>query len=641
MILRTKPSNRLQHRIVVFFVVLLMAVQLASFLAIRYAIERTAQNSLRDEMRVGARVFKRLLDQNSQQLVEATSVLTYDFGFREAIATRDRDTITSALRNHAARIKASGMSVIGLDGNYVADTHDESNAGKPYANPDMVKRALQLGRTSGIRMMGARPYQVVVVPVLAPLPIAWVSMTFVIDDNTARDLQRLSSSDVTFVRVGGEKPELLATTLPPSRRTDLLAQVRTIIGYGRDGMSTHLGQEEFEVLATPLEDTGDLRIYALLQRSVAEGHAPYLALQAVLMFLAAFALAITLYGSIRIARRITRPVAELADAAQEIARGNYNVRVRPGGDDELGDLARSFHGMVTELAERDNIRDALGKVASTEVVKMLLSGQIELGGEERDVTVMFTDVRNFTALAEKLSPQQSLSLLNEFLTAISEVVENHDGVVDKYLGDGVMAIFGAPVTRPDDAERALECALVIRRRVEALGPTLAARGLPHPEVGLGMNTARVIAGNMGSPSRLNYTVLGDGVNLASRLEGLTKRYHVPIVAGSRTREVVPGIVWRELDKVRVKGKTVAERIFEPLGREGEVSAAELAQLDRWHEALEDFRARRWARARAGFEALADERGYLRLIAIYLGYLREVTANPPGDDWDASFTLYDK
>jgi adenylate cyclase len=634
-------GNRLQNRIVVFFVVLLMAVQLASFLAIRYAIERTAQNSLRDEMRVGARVFKRLLDQNSQQLVEATSVLTYDFGFREAIATRDRGTIASALRNHAGRIKASGMSVIDLEGRYVADTHDDANAGKPFPHPDLVKRAAQLGRTSGIRMMGAKPYQVVVVPVLAPLPIAWVAMTFVIDDNAAGDLQRLSSSDVTFVRVGGERPELLATTLPPSRRESLLAQVRTLIGYGREGITTRLGDEEFEVLATPLEDTGDLRIFALLQRSIADGHAPYLALQAVLMFLAAFALAITLFGSIRIARRITRPVAELAHAAQEIARGNYKVRVRSDGDDELGDLARSFDGMVRELAERDNIRDALGKVASTEVVEMLLSGQIELGGEERDVTVMFTDVRNFTALAEKLTPQQSLSLLNEFLTAISEVVEAHDGVVDKYLGDGVMAIFGAPVTRADDAERALECALVIRKRVEALGPALAARGLPHPEVGLGMNTARVIAGNMGSPSRLNYTVLGDGVNLASRLEGLTKRYHVPIVAGSRTREVVPGIVWRELDKVRVKGKTVPERIYEPLGREGEVSDVDLARLERWHDALEAFRSRRWAHARAGFEALADERGYVRLIAIYLGYLRDLAAKPPAADWDASFTLYDK
>ena len=370
--LRTSSNNRLQQRIVVFFVVLLIAVQLASFLAIRYAIERTAQNSLRDEMRVGARVFKRLLDQNSQQLVEATSVLTYDFGFREAIATRDRDTITSALRNHATRIKASGMSVIDMQGKYIADTHDESNAGKTYPYADMVRRAELLGRTSGIRMMGDKPYQVVVVPVLAPLPIAWVSMTFVIDDSTAGDLQRLSSSDVTFVRVGGIEPQLLATTLPPSRRAPLLAQVRMLIGYGRDGVSTHLGDEEFEVLATPLDDTGDLRIYALLQRSVSEGHAPYLALQAVLMFLAAFALAITLFGSIRIARRITRPVAELADAAREIARGNYNVRVKPGGDDELGDLARSFGGMVQHLGERDKIRDALGKVASSEVVEMLL-----------------------------------------------------------------------------------------------------------------------------------------------------------------------------------------------------------------------------------------------------------------------------
>ena len=636
------PGSRLQHRIVLFFVVLLMAVQLASFLAIRFAIQRTAQDSMREEMRVGARVFKRLLEQNSQQLVEATSVLTYDFGFREAIATRDRDTIVSALRNHGARIKASGMSVVGLDGIFLADTHVEANAGKPYPNPDLIETAASLGRSAGVRLMVGKPYQLVVVPVLAPRPIAWVSMMFVIDDNTARDLQRLSSSDVTFVRAGRDPPELLATTLPPSRRSAMVEVASKVVRDGGNGISTRLGEDEFEMLATPIGDTGpDLKLYALLQRSVAEGHAPYLALQAVLMFLAAVALAITLLGAIRIARRITRPVTELAGAAREIAAGNYAVKVHAAGDDELGDLARSFDGMVKRLAERDSLRDALGKVASNDVVEKFLQGEIELGGEERDVTVMFTDVRNFTGLAESLSPQQSLSLLNEFLTAISEVVEEHGGVVDKYLGDGVMAIFGAPVTRPDDPQRAVDCALRISTRVEALGPALAARGLPHPQVGLGMNTARVIAGNMGSPTRLNYTVLGDGVNLASRLEGLTKRYHVPIVAGSRTRESVTGIVWRELDKVRVKGKTVPERIFEPLGHVGEVPAAMLADLARWHEALDDFRSRRWARARAGLETLADEPTYLRLVAIYLGYLRELAADPPGEEWDAAFTLYDK
>ena len=632
---------RLQDRIVVFFVVLLMGVQLTSFYFIRYAVEQTAQNALREELRTTSRVFRRLMEQNSQQLVEATSVLTYDFGFREAVATRDRGTIVSAMRNHAARIKASGMTLAGLDGNIVADTVDESRVGERFIFPDLIERANQLGRTSGVRIMpDGHLYQVIVVPVLAPLPIAWVAISFVIDDSFANELQRLSSSEVSFVHAS-EPPRVLATTLPPTRVGALLASVPMIIQPGRDALTARMGNEEFEVLATPLDDTGDLRIFAVLQRSVNVGLAPFVMLQAVLLFLAGISLAITLAGAIRIARGIARPVSQLADAAREVAKGNYQVRVNPSGDDEIAELGRAFDGMVKGLVERDNMRDALGKVASSEVVSMLLGGEIELGGEERDVTVMFTDIRNFTVLCETLTPQQSLQLLNEFLTAISEVVEEHGGVVDKYMGDGAMAIFGAPVQRGDDAQRALGCALEIRRRVESLGPTLAARGLPHPDIGIGINTSHVIAGNMGSPSRLNYSVLGDGVNLASRLEGLTKRYHVPIVAGSRTRDSSTGIVWRELDKVRVRGKTVAERIYEPLGREGEVPPQDLARLARWNEALAGFRARQWKQARAMFESLADERGYARLTSLYLGYLRTIAADPPGEDWDAAFTLYDK
>jgi adenylate cyclase len=632
---------RLQERIVIFFVVLLMAVQLASFYFIRYAVEQSAQNALREELQVGSRVFTRLLDQNSHQLVEATSVLTYDYGFREAIASRDGGTILSALRNHASRIEASGMTLIGLDGSIVADSLGEGRAGTAYPFPDLVERANTLGKTAGVRVMpDGKPYQVVVVPVLAPLPIAWVAMSFVIDDKFARDLQRLTSSEVSFVQTAG-KPRMLATTLSLVRSDDLLAELPRVVAAGPVGTTARLGPEEFELLATPLGDTGPLRIFAILQRSVAEGLAPYLMLQVVLLFLASLSLAITLVGSIRIARRITRPVAQLAAAAREIARGNYGVRVDITGDDEIGELARAFQGMVKGLAERDSIRDVLGKVASIEVVAQLMRGQIELGGKELVATIMFTDIRNYTMLCETLTPQQSLLLLNEFLTAISEVIEAHGGVVDKYLGDGAMGIFGAPVTRDDDSQRALDCALEIRRRVEALGPALAARGLPHPDIGIGINTSSVIAGNIGSPSRLNYTVLGDGVNLAARLEGLTKRYHVPIVVGSMTRETVTGIVWRELDKVRVRGKTVAERIYEPLGREGEVPAQDVARLARWHEALAAFRERRFKQARAAFESLADERGYVRLTSLYLGYLRNLAADPPGDDWDAAFTLYDK
>ena len=631
---------RLQDRIVVFFVVLLLAVQAASFLFIRYAIEQTAQGALRGDLRAGALIFQRLLQQNSQQLVDATSVLTYDQRFREAIAGRDTAQIAAALANHAERVGASGMSVIGLDGVVVGDTLVPARAGERYVDPALMQRARALGRASAIRVIEDRLYQVVLAPVLTPQPLAWVAMQFVIDDRAARDLRRLSSADVSFVRVGQDATRMFATTLPASRRDEFEAQLRRIVTDGREGISVLIGGEAWEALAIPVEHA-DLPVYTVLQRSLADGVAPFLMLETALLFIAAISLAVTLLGAVRIARRITEPIRDLSAAAGEIARGNYDVRVKIENDDEIGQLGRAFDSMARGLAERDNIRGVLGKVASSQVVKQLLDGEIELGGQELDATVMFTDIRNFTALSEKLTPRQGLGLLNEFLTTISAVVEEHEGVVDKYMGDGVMAVFGAPVTRADDAQRAIEAALDIRAHIAALRPALRARGMPAPEVGVGLNTSRMVGGNVGSPSRLNYTVLGDGVNLASRLEGLTKRYLVPIVCGNRTHDSVTGIVFRELDKVRVRGRTEAERIFEPLAREGELTADEAATLDRWHAALEMFRARRWIEARNELTVLGAEPGYQRLCSIYLGYMRELLANPPGDEWDAAFTLYEK
>jgi adenylate cyclase len=634
-------GGRLQDRIVVFFVVLLMAVQLASFYLLRYAIDQTAQSTLREELRVGTRVFQRFVQQNSQRLAESTVALTSDFGFREAVATRDRDTVLSALGNLAARINATGVSLVGLDGVVVADTLARANEGRPYPQPRLLELAASVGRTTAVRVVDSRPYQSVVVPVLAPQPIAWVSMDFLIDEAAARDLRTLSSAEVSFVRLGNGAAELLATTLPQSRRGELGPLAATIVEHRDAGVRVSLGGEQYEALAAKLDDAGQGGLYTLLLRSVTEGLAPYAGLEAALLVIAGLSLAVTLGGAMRIARRITRPVTELAEAAREIERGNYDVRVGARGDDEIGRLAAAFDGMARGLAERDRMRDVLGKVASSEVVTQLLESRIELGGAEVDATVLFTDMRNFTTIAESLDPQQSLQLLNRVLTEVSRVIEAHGGVVDKYLGDGAMGVFGAPIARPDDVQRAVLAALEMRARVEALGPELVARGLPGPQIGIGVNTARMVAGNIGSPSRLNYTVLGDGVNLASRLEGLTKRYHVPIVCGSRTREGSQGIVWRELDKVRVRGKTQAERIYEPLGREGELAPGRLARLAQWHGALEYFRGRQWNRARVILEQLSDEPGYVRLVSIYMGYLGELAAHPPGDDWDAAYTLYDK
>src|SRR5688572_20992106 len=532
-------SGRLQNRIVVFFVALLMAVQLVSYVLIRYAIEQTAQNTLREELRVGARTFQRLLQQNSQRLVESTVVLTSDFGFRAAVASNDRNTILSVLNNHSARINATGVALLGLDGIIVADTLNRANEGKPFPAPRLVELAASVGRASGMRVVDGRPFQSVIVPVLAPEPIAWVSMDFVVDDVTARDLKNLSSADVSFVLIGDGGVEVLATTLPKTRRGDLAPQANAIVAQGQAGARVSMGGEDYEAIATILEGGSGRGIYTILQRSVAEGLMPYRALEAALLVIAGLSLALTLVGSVRIARRITQPVSQLAEAVREVEQGNYDVRVGATSRDEIGDLAHAFDGMARGLAERDRMRDVLGKVASSEVVAQLMENRIELGGAEVEATVMFTDMRNFTGIAESLSPQQSLQLLNRVLTVVSEVIESHGGIVDKYLGDGAMGVFGAPVRREDDAQRAVVAALEIRDRVHGLGPELAERGLPAAQIGVGLNTASMVAGNIGSPSRLNYTVLGDGVNLASRLEGLTNRYHVPIVVGSRTRDEPP------------------------------------------------------------------------------------------------------
>src|SRR5688572_13452894 len=178
-------SGRLQNRIVVFFVALLMAVQLVSYVLIRYAIEQTAQNTLREELRVGARTFQRLLRERSKSLIEQTVVLTADFGFRSAVASRERDTIASALANHSARINASGVALLGLDGVVVADTLRRETEGKPFPEARLFALAASVGYASGMRVLDGRPFQSVLVPVMAPEAIAWVSMDFIVDDTTA------------------------------------------------------------------------------------------------------------------------------------------------------------------------------------------------------------------------------------------------------------------------------------------------------------------------------------------------------------------------------------------------------------------------------------------------------------------------
>jgi adenylate cyclase len=220
--------------------------------------------------------------------------------------------------------------------------------------------------------------------------------------------------------------------------------------------------------------------------------------------------------------------------------------------------------MTAGLAERDRVRDLLGKVVSPEIAAQLLQSDLQLGGEEREVTVLFSDLRDFTALSERLPPAEVLALLNRYLDRMSAVVERHGGVIDKYIGDAIMALFGAPVAAPDAAARALAAARAMAAALDQLNAELAAEGRPPLALGIGINTARVIAGNMGSRSRLNYTVIGDGVNLAARLEALTKdpAYGTRILVSGATAAAAGATSGlRPLGPVTVKGRTEPVPVF--------------------------------------------------------------------------------
>jgi adenylate cyclase len=255
--------------------------------------------------------------------------------------------------------------------------------------------------------------------------------------------------------------------------------------------------------------------------------------------------------------------------------------------------------------------------------------------------VLFSDVRGFTTLSEGLDPQELSSLMNAFLTPFTRIVHETGGTIDKYMGDAMMAFWGAPVHHPDHAPRAVAAALHMLEALDALNADFRSRGWPAIGVGIGLNTGEMSVGNMGSQFRVAYTVMGDAVNLGSRLEGLTRSYGVNIVVSENTMRSAPGFVYRELDQVRVKGKLKPVTIYEVVGSEARVTPAARVFLERYREALAAYRERRFGDAEALFAGLAADVPDCGLYALYLDRVRHYQAQPPPHDWDGVYTFKTK
>ena len=256
-----------------------------------------------------------------------------------------------------------------------------------------------------------------------------------------------------------------------------------------------------------------------------------------------------------------------------------------------------------------------------------------LASQSRHMTVLFTDVRDFTSIAEGMAPEQLSLLMNRFLTPMTQAIHQHRGTIDKYMGDAIMAFWGAPVADKQHATHAVQAALAMTNALAGLQDDFAAQGWPAIRIGIGLNSGDMVVGNMGSTFRMAYTVLGDAVNLGSRLEGLTKYYGVSIIVSEDTKVLAPDFVYRELDRVRVKGRDKPLAIYEVVGAKAEVGEQVLADLQQYHAALAAYRNQDWPQAKALFASLFQAQPLCRLYAIYLERIAHLQENTPAADWD--------
>jgi adenylate cyclase len=328
-----------------------------------------------------------------------------------------------------------------------------------------------------------------------------------------------------------------------------------------------------------------------------------------------------------------------------VARGTWLAAAAPVGGALVAALAAEIRLFAAERRDRRFVHDALGRYTSPALVSALLERRELLdrfGGARQELTVYFSDIRGFTTLAEELEPERLVELLNAYLSAQTEIVERHGGYVDKYVGDAIMAVWGAPLPDRDHAVRACAAALEMRARLAALRPGWKERFGVELHARAGVNTCQAVAGNVGSRRKANYTVLGDGVNLASRLEGANKAYGTEILVGDGTRAAAgEDFVFRAVDLLRVRGKHAGVAVHELVGTAAALPPPEIARVAAWDGAIADYRARRFERASGAFAALSRDRPDDALARLYAERCAIALAAPPPPGWDAVHVLVEK
>ncbi len=540
----------LQSRILFFFLGLFALVQAITFLAITTANWRSVNRQIEDDLVVSGRVFHSFIEEQASQLILSAKLLSGDFAFKQAYADGDRETLFSAVTNlQQHRIGADVMVLADADEYLVIiDTLHPASFDVDFPFPELIETAEETGEpSSALGTIDGRFYRLVVVPLLAPEPVAWITVGFLIDDKLADNLKQLTLTDVSFLKssVGGGW-SIVASTLSASLR-DALASETASAEAGLQQRFTWMAEDErFVALNMVLGD--QLRV--VLQRSLDQALAPFERLYRILVVLVVFVLALSVAGGVLIARTVTRPVRTLVEGTKRIEQGDYHHQISIAQQDEIGRLAEAFNQMTRGLA-------AFQRYLPMDLVRTLISKGIESKPEARVATILFADIEGFTELVEKLSPERTVAMLNEYFSAVTKPIEKYGGVITQFQGDAILAVFNVPTDDPDHGGHAVRAALEIHNAVKAqkfADITLRNR--------VGINTGEVIAGSVGSENRVNYTVHGDAVNLAARLEALNKEYGTRVLMSQATADIIGDeFPYERIGEIEIRGKRAVVTVY--------------------------------------------------------------------------------
>jgi len=502
-------------RLVAVFVGLFAVILATCFLVVAAAVRASARHEIGEELRLAGTLFVRQLESRSQQLVAATRLLSGDFALKTAAATADQETTRSVLANHRQRIEADVLMLVSTEGSIAADTRQPGRLGAAFPLSRLLEEADQAGEASRIAVIDGGLYRLAIVPLLAPVPIAWLCAGFAIDDRSAADLRRLTGLHVSFLRRQDSGFTMHASTLDGADRDELqrgLAAARTA-GVIKLGGHPHV------IRAEPVSD----EVLVVLQRPLAEALQPYESLFTTLLAVGSAGLVLALVGAVAVARRMSRPVRELVRVARQVSAGDFGTAVSVGRRDELGELGTTFNEMLAGLRDRERVRAALARAEglkrffSPQLAEILSAGdESVLASHRREITVLFCDLRGFTAFADTADPEEVMRLLRDYHETVGALISRYEGTLERFTGDGLMVFFNDPVPCPDPAARAVRMAIEMRDAVQRLLEEWRRRG--HVlGFGTGIDMGYATVGRIGFEGRFDYAAIGTVTNLSARL----------------------------------------------------------------------------------------------------------------------------